>query len=346
MVKRILIIELAGIGDLVMASAAIREIRKEYPQAYIAVLTLARAQELIRHCPYADELFIFYEGCLAPPSIWRNLCTTLRMRRKRFDIAANIYTLYTRKGACKIRALLSLIRAKKTLGRDTNGRGGFYDIKVGDYFPLRKHQVECIMDVARAMGSAGDDHTLEVWTGDAAQKDVERFMEQMGLSASDCIIGVNPGAVRSSHRWPVEYFAQAADVLAEKYHAKIVVTGSKKEISLSLQLANMMRQKPVVTTGLLSLSQLSALIGRCRLYVSNDSGPMHIANALGRPLVAIMGPGPLEYGPYHKRDVAIVRKEAACSPCFKSYCRDMKCLNSITPDDVVGAAEGLLQSGL
>lgn len=342
MIRKILIIELAGIGDLIMAFPAIKALRRRYPDAYIAALTLARSEGLLSSCPYIDESFVFYENLFSPRSIWRNLRAAVCMRRKDFDIAINLYYLYSIKGALKMMFLLRLIKAKKTLGRNTNGKGLFYDIKVEDSMPLRKHKVESIMDVAKALDCKESNYMQEVWISEEDEKYIQEFLNQSAISKEQFIIGINPGGNRPSRRWPIENFAQVADALAEKYNAKIVVTGNLGEMKLAARLSNMMKIKPVITTGKLSLIQLSAFIKRCNLYITNDSGPMHIANALEKPLIAIMGPGVLESGPYNRKNCIVVKKEVECSPCYKFYCKSLVCLKGIMPSEVVDAANKLL----
>lgn len=342
MLRKILVIELAGIGDLIMASPAIRALRRRYPDAYIAILCLVRSKDLIRSCPYIDELFVFNENLLLPRAVWRNLCTIIRIRKKIFDIAINLYYLYSMKGALKMKFLLLLIKAKKTLGRDTNGKGPFYDIKIDDSLSWRKHHVECIMDVVMILDCKGSNYAQEVWISEEDEKYIQEFLNKASLSKKQFIIGINPGANRPSRCWPVENFAQVADTLAERYNAKIVITGSQREMKLAARLSNMMKAKPIITTGRFSLSQLSGFIKRCNLYITNDTGPMHIANALERPLIAIMGPGPLELSPYNRKNCIIVRKKVECSPCYKFYCKSLVCLKIIPPADVLNAVDALL----
>ncbi|MBN3038760.1 MAG: glycosyltransferase family 9 protein [Candidatus Omnitrophica bacterium] len=338
---KMLIIQLAGIGDLVMASPTLRALRAKYPNAKIAFLSLARTKDMIRHCPYIDRVFTFEEK-LSPGTIWRNLQAILKIRREHFDVAANLHNLYSSSGTAKMCFLLFLIKAKKTVGRNTNAKGAFYDVKVDDSMPLSKHQVECIMDVARALHCRADNYKLEVWAPKEEDIHVFDFIEKESGAKGRFTIGINLGGIRPSRRWPVENFAKVADVLSEKYNAQIVITGSKSEIKLAQDMQRMMRATPIISSGVFSLTQLVAFIRRCDLFISNDSGPMHIANALEKPLVAIIGPGYPQVRPYNKQNCIVLKKEVACSPCYKFDCKSLECLKSIKVNDVLEAVTKLL----
>ncbi|MFC1631616.1 glycosyltransferase family 9 protein [Candidatus Omnitrophota bacterium] len=342
MIKKILVIELAGIGDLVMASPALAGLREKFPKSHIAILSLTRARALLRHCPYIDQLFSFNEDIFSLRYLKKNIKTLIQIRRQNFDIALNLYNLYSWAGVLKMRILFSLLGAKQTLGRNTDGKGKFYDLRVEDSIKWRKHQVEYIMDVVRALGVETANRKLEVWSDAQDQQVARKFLARNSVSPEDLVIGIHPGAARFSRRWPLENFAQLADQLIKRYQAKIVITGGKKEIDLVKQLSSLMGQKPVIATAELSLSEVSALIKKCSLYITNDTGPMHIANALNVPLVAIMGPGPEELGPYQRNKCVVLRKYTGCSPCYKFNCQDLSCLRMISVNDVLHAADKLL----
>jgi ADP-heptose:LPS heptosyltransferase len=158
---------------------------------------------------------------------------------------------------------------------------------------------------------------------------------------------VHAGASCPSKRWPPQRFAQAADLLSEKYGADIVVVGGKGTEEISRKVISSMKRKAFDVTGKLSLGALAELLLRSRLFVSNDSGPVHVAVAVGTPVVAIFGrkdPGlsPRRWGPLGPRDI-VLHKDVGCVKCLAHNCdKGFKCLTAVTVEDVVRAAEKIL----
>lgn len=340
-IQKILVIKLAGIGDLILATPALRALRKRFPGARIALLTTPRASELAEGSPYIDELF-----CLNPAS--KNLREIIRLirslRRKRFDIAINLYNLFTLGGALKMALLMYLIGARCRVGRDTDGRGFFYTIKVPDERFSKRHEVEYNLDVVQALGADIKDKGLEIPISDKDREYIRKFLKQNRITDEDLVIGLNPGAFRLSQRWGKENFAQVGDNLAKRYQAKIIITGGAEEVKLSQEVADMMGVKPTITTAKISLKQSIALIKRCNLFISNNTAAMHIVAAVRAPLVALMGPISLRYAPYgDKNRFIMVKKEVGCSPCYKFRCRRHLCMKLITVENVLQAAEELLR---
>ena len=338
--KKILLIELAGIGDAVMSSPAIRNLKKSYPGSSIYLLAFAGPAELMRKSPYLDRVFVFHNGLKRS---FNNIFVLSELRRLHIDVAINLKQHYTLKGAIKMALLLKFIRPKKTLGRNTDGKGFFYDIKIKDAINTKKHDVEYKLDLVKALNCDIEDKKLEVWFDDSDTKKVKELLEEKSVLNSDFLIGINPGARRPAHRWNWKNFAKVAEVLAKRYRAKIIITGAKYERWLAERISRKMSAQAIDASGKLSLTQLIALIKRCNLYITNDTAPMHIANALKTPLVAIMGPGTMKTGPYQKDNCIVLKKDVECSPCYKFKCKDMKCLKIITTDEVIQASEILLK---
>jgi heptosyltransferase-2 len=337
--KKILLIELAGIGDVVLSSPVIKNLRSRDADSSIYFLAYSGPAEILKKSPYLDRIFIFHKVLKGTLS---NIYVIKKLRNLEIDIAVNLYQHYTLGGAINMESLLKSIRPKRTLGRNTDGKGFFYDIKIEDTIITTRHDVEYKLDLIRALDCNIDDKKLEVWVDDSDMVKVKEFLQRHSISDSDLLIGINPGSHRPAHRWDWENFAKTAGELAKIYKAKIIITGTKAELGLARKISLKMSVKPVVSAGLLTLGQLVALIRRCNLYISNDTGPMHIANALGTPLIAIIGPGTMKTAPYQKDNCIILKKDVECSPCYKFRCKDTKCLNMITVDEALGACKKLL----
>ncbi len=343
MYKKILLIELAGVGDAVLSSPAIRNLKRNYPDSYICFLAFTGLAELMQKSPYLDRVFVFRKGL---KGIFDNIFVLNELRKLHIDAAINLYQHYTLKGAISMDLLLKFIRPKKTLGRNTDGKGFFYNIKIKDAINTKKHDVEYKLDLVKALNCDIKDKGLEVWFDDSDTKKVKEFLKKNSVLNSDFLVGINPGAHRPTHRWNWERFAEVAEILAKRYNGKIIITGAEGDRWLAKRISLKMSSKPIDSSGKLSLTQLIALIKRCNLFITNDTGSMHIANALKTPLVAIMGPGVMKTAPYQGENCIILRKDVECSPCYKFRCRDMRCLKAITPDEIILAVEALLRKNV
>jgi heptosyltransferase-2 len=169
------------------------------------------------------------------------------------------------------------------------------------------------------------------------------LLASLGVGSSEPLIGINPGAAYgSAKRWLPEGFAAAADRLASEVGATILIFGATADLVSARQVAAGMRHKPVLLAGLTTLRQLMALLKLCRLFLTDDSGPMHLAAALGVPQVAIFGStDPVATGPLSTR-ARVIRRPVDCSPCFLRECPiDFRCMTGISVDEVCAAARDL-----
>jgi len=161
-IEKILVIMLAGLGDLVMSSPALRALRKRFPQAEISLLIFKQNEEMGRNCPYVNKVFVFTRGFL-PQNLINNFKTLINLRKNNFDLAINLYTVYSLFGTIKMMALFAIANPKTSLGRNTDGKGFFYDQKVKDSMQDNRHQVQCILDTVRVLGIDFPEEKLEVW---------------------------------------------------------------------------------------------------------------------------------------------------------------------------------------
>lgn len=337
-IKKILVINLVGIGDLIMSTPAIKALRRQFQDAKICLLVYSFNKELVENSPYVDNIFV-----LDRRLNMKDIDTLFKLRKINFDIAINLYNVYSKRGAINMATMLKIIKAKKTLGRDTDGRGFFYDYKIPERFDDLTHQVERMLAVVESLGAKEEDKRLDIWISEEKHNNLDTFLKNTNISKEDFIIGLNPGSIRPSHRWPIKNFAILANALKNNYKAKVVVTGNKKEIGLARRLKQLSGEDIFISSGEFSLSDLVNFIRVCNIYISNDTGPMHIANALGVPLVAITGSGSKMTYPYLKEKTIILKKDIDCSPCYKNYCWRLDCLKAISPEDVMKAVKTLLK---
>ncbi len=350
-IKKILILQLAGVGDLVMASPTLKALRTRFKDTYIGLLVISRSSQLIKGCPYIDDLFVLDIKHTNLMEFFRRRTfikvykTIKELHQQRFDMLINLEHISSWMGALKMAIIFWLIGAEYRIGRDTDGKGFFFNFKVKEKLQGQKHEVEANLDVARALGADVNEIKLEVPIFDEDRKFVSNFLAQYGVSDKDLLIGLNPGVFDLSRRWFEKHWIQLADRLFEQYDCKIIITGHKSEKKMINKIASLIKKKSVIVTTDLNLKQLTGLIEKLNLFITNDTGPMHIAVATETPLVSLFGPSDIhKFSPYYKSDKYLtLRKEVDCyRPCDKFKCRNRKCMKLITPDDVMRQVERIL----
>jgi heptosyltransferase-2 len=354
-IRSILVLRLGGIGDMVMATPAIKSLRKHFTKARLTVLAEEPAAEVIRGAPYVDELLTFrnlytyrrksiFTLPLNPKPILEELDLARLLFFRRFNLFVDLHLIYGYKNA--IRPMLTgyLSRAPIRAGLDTDGYGFFLNLRVPDSAFQPRQITYRSLDVAAALGADVSDKQTEVWITDQ-DREFSRQLLRDNIGADNRLrvglhIGANPW-VLMRQSWPLERFARVADALAQKYNTHIIVTGNKSEQPLADRLAGLMQNKPFMAVGRTTLKQAAALMGQCHLFISSDTGPMHMAVAMKTPTVGIFGPGNWPalgtYAP--ETNFTMVRRDIDCWPCHKLDCASRACMEKVTVEDVLDAAE-------
>lgn len=339
--SKILIVNLGGIGDMLLSLPALRALKNSYPESKLSMLVSPKNYTFVKGLSYVDEVFMFnleYGGSIFLDKVIPNLLTLITLRKKKFDLAVNMRTLVSKKSAKKIKLMLDIIRPGFMAGRDTQGRGEFFDIKIRETDIGEKYEMEYDIDTVAALGVLVTDRSIDFNIDEKSLSRIGDILLQENISSGDILIGIHPGGMLS-RRWSIDNFAQVIKTIDKQIKCRFVMTGGADECHLALELAGISGVKVVNMSGRLNLKELGALIKRCNVYISNDTGPMHIAAILKVPLVAILGPGDINrFDPRHISDnVKVMYNKVDCSPCNKKECDFMKCLNAISPEMVIGA---------
>lgn len=346
--KRILIILIAGIGDLIMASSSLRALRNSHPDAEIHLLTSSEASFLAVNYPYIDQVWAFPVRELRKDKfqVLRAINVIREMRKSQFDLCLNLYRVTTLRGALRMGLLTSLVRAQIKAGHDSMGFGLFLDKKAAKETFRNRHFTDAMMDLAELAGGVPDDQRIEVFWDESVEARWANVFSKEGQAIKPLCIGINPGADRPEKRWSPENYASVADRLSELREAKIFVFGGPGEEDLAFPIEKAMKHPVTNLAGKLSLNELAYVISRLDLFVTNDSGPMHIAAAVKTPVVALFGPeDPVYTKPYTSPDLyRIVQKELDCRPCTNKRCDRPICMESLKPEDVLQACLELLAS--
>jgi lipopolysaccharide heptosyltransferase II len=344
--KRFLIILIAGIGDLVMGSASLRALRRGHPDVEIQLLTSSEASMLAVNYPYLDQVWAFpiREIRRDKVQVLKAIQVIRQMRKIQFDLCANLYRVTSSRGALRMGFLTSLIRAREKIGHNSMGFGRFLDKKAAKETFQNRHFTDAMMDLAKLAGGVPDDQGIEVFWDKSVEPKWATFFSKEGQEIQPLCIGINPGADRPEKRWSPENHAIVADRLSELRGAKIFVFGGPGEEHLAYRIEKAVKHPVTNFAGKLSLNELAYMISRLDLFVTNDSGPMHIAAAVKTPVVALFGPeDPVYTRPYTSPDLyRIVQKELDCRPCVNERCDWPICMESLKPEEVLQACLELL----
>lgn len=335
--KRVLIVNVNWMGDVLFSTPFIRAIKAGFPGGYIACMVVPRCREILEGNPHLDEIIIYDEE-----GIHRNLKGKIHfvshLRSKRFDGAFLLHRSFTRT------LLVALSGISERVGYPTRKRGFLLTEKV-NLPDAQIHRVEYFLNIARAAGiQVGDNEGYDFFISHEDKKHIRELLEREGISERDSLVVINPGGNWLLKRWPKENFACVADQLTEVFNCRIAITGSEKDIGLAEDISALMKSKPIITCGKTSLKQLGALLERSLLVISNDSGPMHIAVSQKTKAIALFGPtSPTITGPYGKGDYTVIQKDIGCEvPCYNLTCPDNECMKAISVEDVVDASKKIL----
>lgn len=316
-----------------MAIPTLSALRSRFGGARITLLAKAPVADLFEQHPDIDRIIVYQDR-----GIHRGLRGRLRLvrslRDERFDLA------FLLQNAFEAALLAALAGIPERVGYARDGRG-FLLTRSLDKKGAPFHQREAYLHLTRLVGGAAVTGRPYLVLSVQEREEGLAYLKSQGVTIADRLIGINPGAAYgSSKRWIPARFAAVADRLAERYRAKVLIFGGPAEASLAEELQETMKHPSILLAGKTTIRQMMALISRCRLFVTNDSGPMHVASALGVPLVAVFGPtDPAATGPAGQDNI-IVRNQVECAPCTHRECPiDHRCMEGVSADEVLGAAE-------
>ena len=346
--KNVLVILIAGIGDLIMASKALRALRRGYPDRCLHLLTSKEASVLAQNYTYLDHVWTFPVRQLRKSRVpMQDIFGLIQALRKiDFELALNLYRVKSWQGALRMGLLMTSLRTQVRVGHQAMGFGFFLSKKASKGTFENRHFTDAMMDLAKLAGGVPDEKGIEVFWDKSVEEKWATLFPKVGQEKQPLSIGINPGADRPQKRWNPENHASVADRLVELRGASIVLFGGPGEEHLALRIEKAMKQPVTNLAGKLSLNELAYVISRLDLFVTNDSGPMHIAAGLKTPVVALFGPeDPVHTRPYTSPDLyRIVQKELDCRPCINERCDRPVCMESLKPEDVLQACLELLDT--
>ena len=338
-IRRILLVRFGSLGDVVLTTPVIRAVRTAFPDAFVAMLVGKRSLDVVSANPHLDEVIPFERQSRSPREMWR----VIRILRERhFDVSIDMQR--------KLRSsLLTYL--------------GGIKLRVGYHFPkgilcsirmpqsANKHAVDSNLELLHllmkslGMPPGAPDRRLEFFFSQEDRNRAEHILDKHEVTPSLPILGMFPGAGWRHRCWAADRFGAVGDLAANEYRAQVIIFHGPGEGDIADAVAKSMTAQSVMIGEKLTLRELGALIQKCSVFLSNDTGPMHIAVAVGTPTVALFGPGNhVRFGPVGEKHT-LIRHDFPCSPCkqFTDKCKDNVCMKAISVDEVWQAVRSRME---
>lgn len=325
--RNILVFSFSRIGDVVLSTAVIPPLQRAFPSARISFLVGSKSWEILWGDIRISELII-YDSKGVHKGLAGKLKLLRKLRVKKFDLVVDLRD-----------SLLSRLIGTRRWGLPLMERFN------PEYRQL--HAVDRYLDVLQINGIKDILSLPEIQILPYEKEQAKEFLLQRDIKEKDLLIAIHPGGSWKYKLWPVKKFAELGDIIAKKYEAKILVFTGPDEIELQDQMSKMMNSKPIFIKDI-GLRQLAAIIQRCQLYIGNDTGPMHIAAAVGTRVISIFGSTDAKRsGPYGDGHI-VISKKIDCSPCHPGShpgkCNRGSCaaIDSIQLDQVAYIVERIM----
>lgn len=352
--KRILVIRLDLIGDVVLTTPVVRALHKANPEARIDVFAMQVPAEVLQDDPDIRRVLTYN------PNVWRRPQSLFKLRNyqeayhtikslrdARYDLCISVCGDWA--------SVFAFFAApKRSVGYKDEAYPYFLtDPVAGKRYRERKHEVDYCMDLLKPLQIDASNGTAipRLHVCQSAQEQASSLLQEMGIDASDRIIGVQVSSSNGvAKRWPLGYWAALGDKLIEELSVKVILIGAAADKPLINRVKDGMKCQVVDFSGLTTIPILAAVLSRCSVVVSGDSGPLHIAGAVGTPVVGLYGPtDPHISGPYGQNSI-VLRQNIWCSPCYDASrtadCRFYNpiCMKGITVRQVYDAVARQLES--
>ena len=337
-IRRIVIIKLDHIGDLILSIPAVANLRAHFPQAHIAMVVSSASEQVARYIPYVDEVlcydarFFDRSGDSKAFDFARGMRFAREMRDRDFDLIVDL------RGSFASLLFALIARSKYRIDRGTY----LIQRKLGKISPESEHEAEVSLDILAQAGLPIRSRRMSMSLSEVDIDSAHLLLRKAGEVSSLCPIAViHPGVPSALKSWSIEKYVQLADRLMQDYNAQIVLVGGKGEEQVAQSIISLMNGEAINLSGQTTLGQLAAVLQKADLFVGSDSGPMHLAAAYGTKVIGLYGPtSPQRFGPYGDRCLAL-RMESDCPPCMKGECkrRGYKCIDRISVDNVMEAVK-------
>jgi ADP-heptose:LPS heptosyltransferase len=325
-IHRVLLINSTALGDLLFSTPAIRCLKRNFPSWELDIVVQPGLRSLLQHNPDLNRCWMF------PGRNLRLLELAKKLRISNYDLTIILH------GNDPEASLLAWLTASPFIIGSSKSPCSFaysYGVASGN---LHEHAIEKRLNFVRPLEVTIDSKQMEIFLPAFVRKEAEKILTQHFGNFPAMLIAFHPGGSAPYKQWPPDHFVTLGKFLKQVYNAHFLLISTTAERDLAQSLADRIKAPALVTGGEYDLLTVAALLSRCRLFVGNDSGPLHLAMALQTPGIGLLGADdPKRIGPYEADWGSFIFKEEAClrNPCLTKQCRHSKCLEAIRPEDVI-----------
>jgi len=335
--KNILIIKIAALGDVILASPSVRAIREKFPKAKIKLLTGIDKKEIFANSPAINEIIVC--DLKGRDKGLKGLFRVARkLRSEDFDIVVDL------QNNKKSHILSFLSCAPERYGYDNGKLSFLLNRKIKEV----KFSMDPVLHQSKVLGLLGIhniDKKLEIWISKDEEDWTNSFLESHWIKSDMKLVAINMGSSKRwvTKLWPPRYFADVANRLASEVGIRVVLIGLEKENLRIEEFQKYAKCKPINALGKTSIPKLASLLKRCSVLLSSDSAPLHVGLSVKIPVVAFFGPTDPARHLAPSGKCIVLRKDLKCAPCYSTHCyRSHKCMRSIKPDEAYEGALKLL----
>ena len=332
--QNILIIKLRYIGDVLLATPTVRAIKAARLDVRVTMMVNRGTEEVLSGNPDIDEIVVLDKGSLAAQ--WGLIAG---LRRRRFDTVIDL----TDGDRSAFLSWISGAPVRIGFNDEHRWRGWCYT-EVVQPVPGVRHRIDRDLEALKLLDIEAGSTAPHLRLTLEDESSADQLLDQLGVQRLQLMVVLQPGARYWFKAWPPERFAELADRLTFEYSCQVLVGGSSQDGDLAQQIRQMAKSSPVIMAGSTTIRQFAAIAKKSALFVGSDSGAMHIASAVGTPVVALFGPSnPLEWGP-RGGAADVIYMGLDCRVCFHPTCRrgEGNCMKLITVDAVYASARRML----
>ncbi|MBF0122320.1 MAG: lipopolysaccharide heptosyltransferase II [Candidatus Omnitrophica bacterium] len=333
--KNILVVSVNWLGDAVFETPVFRALKTKYPGSWITCLCVPRVADVLAMCPDIDEIMVYDERGKDQPFFSR-VFLIMKILKKRFDAAFILRKSLSRS------LLLMLAGIPLRIGFADKSWDWLLTHVVDDDGLDEKHRSDVYVSVVESLGISTWDRSCRLVAPESFVRGVRESLAQKGISDQDRLIAVNTGGNWNLKQWPPEKFAELVRKVYARGLGKVVLPGAVKDVDRVNQIAALSGVSPIVMAGETGIKCLAGLFTRVNLLITADTGPLHLASALGASVISIFGPTRPEItGPRGPGRAVILQKDVGCNraPCYYLECGDNKCMKEVSVEDVLQAIQ-------
>ncbi len=336
--KKILIVRTDRIGDVILSTPVAEILKQKFPQARIDFLVASYTAPILKNNPFINEIILDDNKSAKG---FMDLRKTIK--KNNYDLAVVLHP------TLRLAYLLKSAQIPVRIGTGYRAYSFLFNQKIYQHRKtVEKHELEYNLDMLKPLGMEALKIAPKIYLSEDEKRNARDFLKKLGIGEEDILVIIHPGSGGNCLNWSAEKFGELAEKLIASYSVKVVVTGQPQEKILTEKMRSRMKQEFIDLMGRTDLRLLAAIIEKSDLLISNSTGPMHMAAALGVPTVAIFCPiftaSPKRWGPSGEDHTVITPPVPTCNNCSPKKCQRGNCMDLITVEEVFEKVETALKN--